>query len=445
MLSHVLIANRGEAALRVLRACRELGLRATVAVSQADADSLPARLADRAVVIGPPPAARSYLDGAAIVQAALGVGADAIHPGYGFLSESEDFARLVADAGLTFVGPPADVLARLGDKAGVRALAARANVPVTPGSGPLEDVDAARRAAERIGYPVLLKAAAGGGGRGIRRVDEASALAQLFPTAHAEARSAFGDGTLYLEKLVYPARHVEAQILGDGRGNVVVLGERDCSVQRRRQKLIEETPAPRLRDGTRSSLHAAARRLAEASGYVNAGTVEFLVDADENIYFMEINRRLQVEHPITEMVTGWDLAREQLLVAAGEANYRDGLVTPRGCSIECRINAEDPDHDFAPRVGVVTRYRPPGGPGVRVDSHLTAGYAVPPWYDSLLAKLIVWAPDRPTALARLARALDEFEIEGVPTTIPALQRIIAHPDFAAGGVATDWLERRSSL
>ncbi|MFN8498561.1 MAG: biotin carboxylase N-terminal domain-containing protein [Anaerolineae bacterium] len=444
MLAHVLVANRGEAALRVVRACRELGLRATVAVSQADADSLPARLADRAVVIGPPPAARSYLDGAAIVQAALGVGADAIHPGYGFLSESEAFARLVADAGLTFVGPPADVLARLGDKAGVRALAERAGVPVTPGSGPLVDVAAARRAAAGIGYPALLKAAAGGGGRGIRRSDEASALAHLFPTAHAEARAAFGDGTLYLEKLVHPARHVEAQILGDGRGNIVVLGERDCSVQRRRQKLIEETPAPRLRDTTRANLHAAARRLAEAAGYVNAGTVEFLVDDDENIYFMEINRRLQVEHPITEMVTGWDLAREQLLVAAGEADYRNAAVAPRGWSVECRINAEDPAHDFAPRVGVVTRYRPPGGPGVRVDSHLIAGYSVPPWYDSLLAKLIVWAPERPTALARLARALDEFEIEGVPTTIPALRRIIAQPDFARGGVATDWLEGRLS-
>ena len=439
MFKHILIANRGEAALRVLRACRELGVRATLSVSSADRDSLPARLADRVVCIGPPPPAQSYLNGAALVQAALAVGAEAVHPGYGFLSESAAFVRQVTGAGLVFVGPGAEAMARLGDKAASRALAVEAGVPVTPGSPPLADLAAAHAAAERVGYPLLLKAVGGGGGRGIRRVDAPGELAGQFATAQAEALAAFGDGAVYVEKLVTPARHVEVQVLADGQGNVLTLGERDCSVQRRRQKLVEMTPAPDLAEATRAALQAAALRLAQAAGYVNAGTVEFLLDPSGAFYFMEMNCRLQVEHPVTEMVTGLDLVQEQLRVAAGEADYSGVEARPQGCAVECRINAEDPTRGFAPGVGTVTRYRPPGGPGVRVDSHLYAGYAVPPWYDSLLAKLVVWGPDRPAALARLARALDEFELDGLPTTLPLHRRLVRHPDVQQGAVDTEWL------
>ena len=440
MFKHVFIANRGEAALRVLRACREWGIRVTLAVSTADRDSLPARLADRVVCVGPPPPAGSYLNGAALVQAALAVGAEAVHPGYGFLAESADFARLVTGAGLVFVGPSAEAMARLGDKAASRALAVAAGVPVAPGSLPLADLAAAQAAAEAVGYPLLLKAVAGGGGRGIRRVDEPGHLARQFATAQAEAQAAFGDGTVYLEKLVTQARHVEVQVLADGRGNTLTLGERDCSVQRRRQKLVETTPALGLDAATAEAMQAAARRLAQAAGYANAGTVEFLLDPSGAFYFMEMNCRLQVEHPVTEMVTGLDLVQEQLRVAAGEADYSGVQVERRGYAIECRVNAEDPARDFAPGVGTVKAYTPPGGPGVRVDSHLFAGYAVPPWYDSLLAKLVVWGPDRPAALARLQRALDEFRIEGVPTTLPLHRRLAAHPDFQRGVVDTAWLE-----
>ena len=440
MFRRLLIANRGEAALRIVRACRELDVHVTLAVSQADRDSLPARLADRVVVVGPPPPHASYLNGAALVQAALAVGAEAIHPGHGFLAESESFARQVAQAGLVFVGPPAEALARLGDKAQVRALALQSGVPVAPGSPPLDSLDAARRAAAEIGYPALLKAAEGGGGRGIRRVDDEAAVAAQFPVAQAEARAAFGDGPLYLEKLITPARHVEVQIMADGRGNVVTLGERDCSVQRRRQKLVEETPAPALPPAARAGLAEAAARLAQSAGYANAGTVEFVVDAQERFYFIEINRRLQVEHPVTEMVYGVDLAQEQLRVAAGEADYARWTPRPNGWSIECRVNAEDPARGFAPGVGTVTRYGPPGGPGVRVDSHLYVGYTPPPWYDSLLAKLVVWGPDRPAALARLRRALAEFEIDGLPTTLPLSRWIVDQPEFVVGGIDTGWLE-----
>lgn len=443
MFSHLLIANRGEAALRILRTCRTLGVRATLAVSDADRDSLPARLADRVVCIGPAAPALSYLNGAALTQAALAVGAQAVHPGYGFLAESAAFARQVAEAGLVFVGPPAEAIARLGDKAASRALAVRAGVPVIPGSNALTDAAAARQAADSLGYPVLLKAAAGGGGRGIRRVDDSATLAAQFAAARAEAVGAFGDGALYVEKLVSRAHHVEVQILADGRGRVVALGERDCSAQRRRQKVLEETPAPQLPALTRDALHAAACRLASAAGYANVGTVEFLVDTDGQFYFMEVNARLQVEHPVTEMVTGLDLVAEQLRVAAGEADYGALQVAPLGWAVEARVTAEDPDHDFLPRVGTVTHYRPPGGPGIRVDSHLYTGYTIPPWYDSLLAKVIAWGPDRSAAVSRLAGAAEEMVIEGVPTTLPLLRRLIARPAFRQGGVDTEWLTRET--
>ncbi|MCW5850997.1 MAG: ATP-grasp domain-containing protein [Anaerolineae bacterium] len=441
MFKHILIANRGEAALRVLRAGRELGVRVTLAVSTADRDSLPARLADRVVCIGSPPPSQSYLNGPALVQAALAVGAEAVHPGYGFLAESAAFVQQVTGAGLVFVGPPAGAMARLGDKAASRALAVEAGVPVAPGSPPLADVAVAQAAAERVGYPLLLKAVAGGGGRGIRRVDEPAQLAQQFATAQAEAQAAFGDGTVYVEKLVTGARHVEVQVLADGLGNVLTLGERDCSVQRRRQKLVEMTPAPDLAEATRAAMQAAARRLAQAAGYVNAGTVEFLLDLSGAFYFVEMNCRLQVEHPVTEMVTGLDLVQEQLRIAAGEADYGGVRIELHGCALECRVNAEDPARGFAPGIGTVSRYQPPGGPGVRVDSHLYAGYSVLPWYDSLLAKLVVWGADRPAALARLRRALDEFELEGVPTTLPLHRRLAAHSEFQQGAVDTDWLEK----
>jgi len=339
MFSHILIANRGEAALRILRTCRALGVRATLAVSDADRDSLPARLADGVVCIGPAAPGLSYLNGPALTQAALAVGAQAIHPGYGFLAESAAFARQVTDAGLVFVGPSADAIARLGDKAASRALAASVGAPVIPGSGILTDEAAARRAADGLGYPVLLKAAAGGGGRGIRRVEDGAALAGQFAAARAEAVGAFGDGTLYMEKLLGHARHVEVQILADARGYVVALGERDCSAQRRRQKVLEETPAPHLLAPMRDALHAAACRLAQAAGYVNVGTAEFLVDADGQFYFMEMNARLQVEHPVTEMVTGLDLVAEQLRVAAGEANYGSLRLAPLGWAVEARVTA----------------------------------------------------------------------------------------------------------
>ncbi len=441
MFKHLLIANRGEAALRVLRSARELGMTVTVAVSEADRNSVPARLADRVVCVGPPMPAQSYLNQTDLVQAALAVGAEAIHPGYGFLAENARFARLVADHGLVFVGPPPHAMDRLGDKAASRIVAAQVGAPVIPGSAALSGLDEARRVAADLGYPVLVKAAAGGGGRGIRRVDDGAHLADQFVAAQAEAQAAFGDPTLYLEKLISGARHVEVQVLADTRGHVLTLGERDCSVQRRRQKLVEETPAPDLSDATRQALAHAAARLVEAAGYTNAGTIEFLVDGSSAFYFMEVNCRLQVEHPVTEMVTGLDLVREQLRVAAGEADYA-GLTAPlRGHAVECRINAEDPSRDFAPGGGVVTRYHASGGLGVRVDSHVYAGYTVPPWYDSLLAKLVVWGPDRPTALARLARALDEFELDGVPTTLPLLREIVQATAFRAGVIDTGWLER----
>jgi acetyl-CoA carboxylase, biotin carboxylase subunit len=438
----VLIANRSEIARRVIRSCRELDL-ATVAVySDADAEALHVREADEAVPLGKPHARESYLNVDKLIGAARETGADAVHPGYGFLSESARFAEACEAAGLVFVGPPAAAIAAMGDKAAARRLAGDAGVPVVPGTDAAADVGTALRAADELGYPVMLKAAAGGGGRGIRIARDPDELRELVPGAAREAEAAFGDASLYVEKLLERARHVEIQVLGDRHGNLVHLYERECSLQRRRQKLVEECPSPALHSSTREAMAEAAVRLAEAVGYTSAGTVEFLVDEDGAFYFIEMNTRLQVEHGITEMVTGADLVREQLLVAAGERlelAQRD--VELNGCAIEFRVNAEDPARDFQPSPGRIDVVEQPGGPGVRVDTAIYAGYVVAPFYDSLIAKLMVWAPTREQALRRGRRALDEFRIEGVATTVPLHRRLVEDEGVVAGDFHTGYLEQ----
>jgi acetyl-CoA carboxylase, biotin carboxylase subunit len=438
----VLIANRSEIARRVIRSCRELDL-ATVAVySDADAEALHVREADEAVPLGKPHARESYLNVDKLIGAARETGADAVHPGYGFLSESARFAEACEAAGLVFVGPPAAAIAAMGDKAAARWLAGDAGVPVVPGTDAAADVGTALRAADELGYPVMLKAAAGGGGRGIRIARDPDELRELVPGAAREAEAAFGDASLYVEKLLERARHVEIQVLGDRHGNLVHLYERECSLQRRRQKLVEECPSPALHSSTREAMAEAAVRLAEAVGYTSAGTVEFLVDEDGAFYFIEMNTRLQVEHGITEMVTGADLVREQLLVAAGERlelAQRD--VELNGCAIEFRVNAEDPARDFQPSPGRIDVVEEPGGPGVRVDTAIYAGYVVAPFYDSLIAKLMVWAPTREQALRRGRRALDEFRIEGVATTVPLHRRLVEDEGVVAGDFHTGYLEQ----
>jgi acetyl-CoA carboxylase biotin carboxylase subunit len=433
VISTVLIANRGEIALRVARTCREMGLRTVAVHSAEDRDSAVTRFADTSIQIGPGPAKESYLHIPAIISAAQITGADAIHPGYGFLSENPDFAEVCEQEGIVFVGPPSDVMAQLGDKASARAIMQEAGLPLLPGSrDPLPHADAAAMLAGTIGYPVILKAVAGGGGRGMRVVTGPAELPRAYAETSAAAQAVFRDGRLYLEKYLKSARHVEIQVLCDGHGGVVHLGARDCSVQRRHQKLIEESPAPRLPDSLIAEISQAAVRGARAAGYVGAGTFEFLVDPDGGYYFMEINCRLQVEHPVTEMVTGIDLVREQLRIAAGEAlGYDQDAVTPRGVAIECRINAEDPARNFLPTPGLVTECHLPSGPFVRFDSHVYPGYRVPALYDSLLAKLIVWAPDRDTALTRMRRALDELHLDGptLVTTAGFLRDLIDHPRF----------------
>ncbi|MFE6921417.1 acetyl/propionyl/methylcrotonyl-CoA carboxylase subunit alpha [Nocardia sp. NPDC057663] len=433
-LRKVLIANRGEIAVRVIRTCRELGI-ATVAVhSAADRDSAAVRLADERMQIGPAPAKRSYLSIPAIIEAARATGADAIHPGYGFLSEDPDFAEVCEAEGFVFVGAPAAVMARLGDKSTARALMADAGLPLLPGSrDPIDDAEAARALAEEIGYPVIIKAVAGGGGRGMRVVRDSDDFGAAWQHTRATAAAVFGDGRLYLERYLESARHVEVQILADTHGTVAHLGLRDCSLQRRHQKLVEESPAPGLPAELAERIGAAAVRGCEAAGYVGAGTVEFLLGPDGQFYFMEVNCRLQVEHPVTEMVTGVDLVAEQLRIAAGEPLSLPADVRPRGVSIECRINAEDPEREFAPAAGTLVECALPGGQFVRVDTHVTAGYAIPPHYDSLLAKVVVWAPDRPAAIARMRRALAETTITGtgVATTTDFLHDILDHPRFRA--------------
>lgn len=441
-LKKILVANRGEIAVRIVRAARDLGIRTVQAASAADDAMLAARMADETVQVGPAPASRSYLNREAIVTAALACGADAVHPGYGFLSEDPRFVEAVAEAGLVFIGPDAATIRRMGDKAAARDAAVAAGVPTVPGSpGRVADVAAALALADGIGFPLMVKASAGGGGRGIRVCEDAEALARLFPVAAAEALAAFGDGGLYLERFVARARHVEVQVLGDG-AEVVHLYERECSLQRRRQKIWEEAPAPCLDDAARARLCAAAVRLAQGIGYRGAGTLEFLHDeADGRFYFIEMNTRIQVEHPVTEMVTGIDIVREMIRIAGGERlSFTQADVAPRGHAIECRINAEDPAQDFRPAPGRVTALTVPGGPGVRFDTLLYEGYDVPPFYDSLLGKLVAWDLTRAGALARMRGALGELAVVGLPTTAALHRRLADAPDVVAGRVHTGWLE-----
>jgi acetyl-CoA carboxylase biotin carboxylase subunit len=438
----LLVANRAEIAVRILRACRELGIETVQVYSEADRDSLPVRMADRAVCIGPARAADSYLRPDFIVSAAKTHGAQAIHPGYGFLSENAAFARMCRDAGLLFVGPTPEVIELMGEKSQARRMAVEAGVPVTPGSeGTVEDADHARREADRIGYPVLLKAAAGGGGRGMRRVERAQDVQASYVAASREALAAFGDGALYVERFLTRVRHIEVQILSDGR-NVLHLGERDCSVQRRNQKLVEESPSPALAPEMRERIGEAAVRLCRHVGYTSAGTIECILDdASGEFFFMEMNTRVQVEHPVTELVTGVDIVKEQIRIAQGEPlRWRQKDVRWHGHAIECRINAEDPDAGFVPSPGVLGRVHWPGGPGIRVDTHVVPGYRVPPFYDSLLGKLLAWGVDREEALARMRRALDELELEGVRTTAGFHRALMDNPDFRQGDVHTRYVE-----
>jgi acetyl-CoA carboxylase biotin carboxylase subunit len=447
MFRKVLIANRGEIALRVIRACRELDIETVAVYSEADRESLHVRFADDDVAIGPAMSRHSYLHIPNLIAAAEITGADAIHPGYGFLAENAEFADTCKASNITFIGPTGDQIRSMGDKATARRLAKEANVPTIPGSaGIIETVEEALPVAAEIGYPVIIKATAGGGGKGMRIAKDEEQFAQAFTLAQNEALSAFGNGGVYIEKFLDRPRHIEIQVLGDQHGRVVHLGERDCSVQRRHQKLIEESPSPVLSDALREEMGQAAVRLSEAIGYVGVGTVEFLLDEGGGVYFMEMNTRIQVEHPVTEMVTSFDLVKEQIRVAAGEPLSFEGDGRKlRGHSIECRINAEDPFRNFQPHPGLITAYHPPGGPGVRVDTHIYAGYEVPPYYDSLLAKVIVHGNDRTEALARMGQALDSFILEGVVTTIPFLSRVIRHPAFVAGEVDTKFLERTPEL
>jgi acetyl-CoA carboxylase biotin carboxylase subunit len=439
-LRRVLVANRGEIAVRVIRACHQVGAEAVAVYSEADADAVHVRLADDAKPIGPPQAAQSYLNVDALIAAAKEAGADAVHPGYGFLSENAGFAEAVTAAGLTFVGPTAEAIAAMGDKARARELAREAGVPLVPGSGLVEDDDEAVAAATKVGYPVLVKAAAGGGGRGIRPARDEAELRTVLESARREAAASFGNGDVYVERSVAQARHIEVQVLADAHGQVVHCFERECSLQRRRQKIFEEAPAPKLPQDLRDQVTAAAVRLARRVDYTGAGTVEFLVDGDD-FYFMEMNTRIQVEHPVTELVTGLDLVAEQLRVAAGQPlSVRQEDIELRGHAVECRINAEDPAKRFLPKPGTVTTLEVPGGPGVRMDHALAPGVVVPPFYDSLVGKLCAWGTTRPQALARAGQALAELEIGGLTTTVPLHQRLLTVPEVISGDYHTAWLE-----
>jgi acetyl-CoA carboxylase biotin carboxylase subunit len=442
VFSKVLIANRGEIAVRIIRACRELDIRTVAVFSQADADALHVQLADEAVCIGPPPPAQSYLQISRIISAAGITGAEAIHPGYGFLAENRQFADVCEKCGVHFIGPPASSIQMMGDKAAARRMAAANGVPVLPGTEyPVHELEEAKRAAKEIGYPVIIKASAGGGGKGMRVVTAPEGLESALATAAAEAAAAFGDAGVYLERFLSDPRHVEIQVLMDGQGQGIHLGERDCSIQRRHQKLVEESPSPALTDSLRQAMGESALRVARAAGYRNAGTVEFLLNERGDFYFMEMNTRIQVEHPVTEVVTGLDLVKAQIRIAAGEPlPIAQEQVRLTGHGLECRINAEDPDR-FLPSPGCVTNFRSPGGPGVRMDSHIYIGYVIPPYYDSLLGKLIVHGRDRNEAIARMQRVLDETLIQGVQTTIPFHQKVVRHPDFVAGRTSTGFLER----
>jgi acetyl-CoA carboxylase biotin carboxylase subunit len=445
MFRKVLIANRGEIALRVIRACRELGIRTVAVYSEADRESLHVRFADEDVCIGPPPARDSYLNIPRIIAAAEVTGADAIHPGYGFLAENAEFAEICDNTDIVFIGPTAEQIRKMGDKAVARETMVAEGVPVIPGSdGAVEDSEKAVKAAKKIGFPVLIKAAAGGGGKGMRVAQGEDGFAKAFQAAQTEAEAAFGDRKVYLEKYLARPRHVEIQIIGDQHGRIAHLGERECSLQRRHQKLIEESPSPAVDAKLRDRMGQAAIRAAKAIDYQSAGTVEFLLDEDGKFYFMEMNTRIQVEHPVTELVTGYDLIKEQIRVAAGEKHHvpEKPPVQLRGHAMECRINAEDPARNFAPSPGQITIWHAPGGPGIRVDSHAYEGYHVPPYYDSLLAKLIVHGQDRSESLIRMRLALESFIVEGVHTTIPFLLELVEDPDVVAGRIDTKFLERR---
>ncbi|HLI05410.1 MAG TPA: acetyl-CoA carboxylase biotin carboxylase subunit [Ktedonobacteraceae bacterium] len=444
MFRKILIANRGEIALRVIRACKEMGIPTVIAHSEADRDSLPVRLADEHICIGPAASGKSYLNIPNIISAALVTEAEAIHPGYGFLSENTSFAEICSDVNITFIGPGADVMAIMGDKVAARETMARMGLPMLPGTSVLRTLDEALEAAHDIGFPLMLKAAAGGGGRGIRQINRPEDFERVFTLAQNEVREAFHDDGLYLERYLARARHVEIQVLVDNYGHGVHLGERNCSVQRRNQKLLEESPSPILSPELRAEMGMKAIRAVQEIGYRNAGTLEFLVDEQGRYYFMEMNTRLQVEHPVTELVTSTDLVKEQIRIAAGlPLQLRQEDIRPHGHAIEVRITAEDADHDFRPQTGVVEKYLPPSGPGVRVDSHLYAGYEVPPHYDSLLAKLIVWAETRDAAIARMQRALDEYVIEGLTTTIPFHKRLLRHEGFIRGDTYTRFLQEEA--
>ncbi len=441
MFSRVLVANRGEVAVRVIRALHELGVEAVAVYSTADAGALHTRLADRAVCIGPPAAAASYLSVPSVIAAGETTGCEAVHPGWGFLAENPEFVRACEENDLVFIGPDADVMARMGDKVEAKRELADAGVPLVPGTESV-GLDDARTAAFEIGYPVLLKAAAGGGGKGMRVVEAAEELDASFERASAEALAAFGDGSIYLEKLVAPARHVEIQVLCDADGGVLTLGERECSIQRRHQKLIEESPSPALGEGTREAMESDVARACRAIGYLNAGTFEFLLAPDGSYYFIELNARLQVEHPVSELVTGVDVVREQLRIAAGEQLRATGRAARSGHAIEVRINAEDPARGFAPAPGVIERFKPPLGPGIRLDTHVEEGAVISAYYDSLIAKLIVWDETRPFAIKRALRALDELEVRGIATTRDMALEILRSEEFRSGQYSTSFLEEK---
>ena len=439
MFSRVLVANRGEVAVRVIRALHELGIEAVAVYSTADAGGLHTRLADRAVCIGPPSATNSYLSIPSVIAAGTTTGCEAVHPGWGFLAENPEFVLACAANDLVFVGPDADVMTRMGDKVEAKRELADAGVPLVPGTeGVL--VEEAEAAAAQLGYPVLLKASAGGGGKGMRLVERADELEDAFERAASEALAAFGDGSLYLEKLIAPARHIEVQVLCDADGGVLTLGERECSIQRRHQKLIEESPSPGIDDATREAMEADVERSCRAIGYLNAGTFEFLVAPDGSYHFIELNARLQVEHPVSELVTGIDIVREQLRIAAGEQLHVTGRAPRRGHALEVRINAEDPARGFAPSPGVIERFRPPLGPGIRLDTHVEEGSVIPPYYDSLIAKLIVWDEDRAATIERTLRALGELEVRGVATTREVAIEILESDEFREGRYSTSFLD-----
>jgi len=439
MFSRVLVANRGEIAVRIIRALHELGVEAVAVYSTADADSLHVRLADEAVCIGPPPANESYLNISNVIGAAETTRCQAVHPGYGFLSENPTFVEACEETGFVFIGPSADLMRRMGDKAEAKRELIAANVPLVPGNGAVTSFAAVQAGAKELGYPLLLKAAAGGGGKGMRFVKDHAELESAYATAAGEAEAAFGDGALYVEKAIVPARHVEVQVLCDSFGGVLTLGERECSIQRRHQKLIEESPSPAMTPELRLEMESAVERACGVIGYTNAGTFEFLLSSDGGFYFMELNARLQVEHPVSELVTDIDIVREQIRIAAGEPLEQTGRAPRLGHAIELRLNAEDPSRDFVPTPGRLVRFRPPLGPGIRVDTFAEEGMEIKPFYDSLLAKLIVHDSDRPAAIERALRALGELEIEGVTTTVPVIREILDSEEFRSGDYSTSFV------